>query len=61
MVHRLGRLAVGLLVGYAVFIGWGEAESPTPAPSPQADGPVQGYHSGYDPTDEAAPGRRQPG
>ena len=63
MVHRLGRLAVGLLVGYAVFIGWGEAETPGPGPTPKADGPVQGYQGGYDPTDKskapAAPNGKQ--
>lgn len=63
MVHRLGRLGVGLLVGYAVFIGWGEAETPQPGPAPKADGPVQGYQGGYDPTDKskapAAPDGKQ--
>jgi hypothetical protein len=63
MLHRLGRLAAGLLVGYAVFIGWGEAETPRPGPASKADGPVQGYQGGYDPTDKskapAAPDGKQ--
>jgi hypothetical protein len=46
-VARLARLAVAVLVGYAVFIGRGEAQSP------KTDGPVQGYQGGYDPTDKS--------
>ena len=43
------------LVAYAVFIGWGEAQSPrpAPAPAPKSEGPVQGYHGGYDPIDKS--------
>lgn len=63
MVHRVGRLGVGLLVWYAAFIGWGEADSPQPGSAPKSDGPVQGYHGGYDPTDKskapAAPAGKQ--
>jgi len=46
---------VATLVAYAVFIGWGEAQSPrpAPAPAPKSDGPVQGYHGGYDPIDKS--------
>ncbi len=51
MAHRLARLVVGALVAYAVFIGRGEAQSPTPAP--KAGGPVQGYQGGYDPIDKS--------
>lgn len=53
MARRLARLALGLLAAFAVFIGWGEAQSPRPAPAPKADGPVQGYHGGYDPVDKS--------
>jgi hypothetical protein len=55
VAHRLTRLAVATLVAYAVFIGWGEAQSPrpNPAPAPKADGPVQGYQGGYDPIDKS--------
>lgn len=55
MAHRLGRLAGATLVAYAVFIGWGEAQSPrpAPAPAPKSEGPVQGYHGGYDPIDKS--------
>jgi hypothetical protein len=55
MAHRLARLVVATFVAYAVFIGWGEAQSPrpTPAPAPKADGPVQGYQGGYDPIDKS--------
>jgi len=54
MAHRLVRLAVAAVVAYAVFIGWGEAQSrPTPAPAPKADGPVQAYQGGYDPIDKS--------
>jgi len=53
MVHRLARLAVATFVAYAIFIGWGEAQSPRPTPAPKADGPVQGYQGGYDPIDKS--------
>lgn len=49
MPHRLARSAAAALVGYAVFIGWGEAQSPPP----KVDGPVQGYQGGYDPIDKS--------
>jgi hypothetical protein len=61
MARRLGRLTLATLVGVATFIGWGEAQTPTPPP--KAHGPVQGYHGGYDPTDKseapAAPGGKK--
>ncbi|HEY7437118.1 MAG TPA: hypothetical protein VIE41_18400 [Methylomirabilota bacterium] len=50
---RPARLALATLAAFTVFIGWGEAQSPTPGPAPKADGPVQGYHGGYDPTDKS--------
>ena len=53
MVPRIARLALAALVAHAVFVGWGEAQSPRPAPAPKADGPVQGYQGGYDPTDKS--------
>ena len=53
MAHRVARLAVAAFVAHAVFIGWGEAQSPRPTPAPKADGPVQGYQGGYDPIDKS--------
>lgn len=55
VARRLARLALAMLAAFAVFIGGGEAQSPAPAPAPapKADGPVQGYHGGYDPTDKS--------
>ena len=49
MARRLGRLTLATLVAFAVSIGWGEAQTP----APKADGPVQGYQGGYDPTDKS--------
>jgi hypothetical protein len=43
---------LGAVVAFPVFIGWGEAQSPKPAPAP-SEGPVQGYHGGYDPADKS--------
>ncbi|MEX2224365.1 MAG: hypothetical protein WEG40_21480 [Candidatus Rokuibacteriota bacterium] len=63
MGHQLARLAVAVVVTFPVFIGWGEAQSPKPAPAPKSEGPVQGYHGGYDPIDKskapAAPGGKK--
>lgn len=53
MLHRVARLALAAFAAHAVFIGWGEAQSPRPTPAPKADGPVQGYQGGYDPTDKS--------
>jgi hypothetical protein len=49
VIHRVARAVAAAFVGYAVFIGAGEAQSPPP----KADGPVQGYQGGYDPTDKS--------
>jgi len=53
----VGRGALALLIAFSVLVGWGEAQTPKPAPNPP--GPVQGYQGGYDPTDKSrAPAAR---
>lgn len=59
MLRRLGAFTIAAVVAFPVWIGGGQAQSPTPPPR----GPVQGYQGGYDPRDKseapAAPGGKQ--
>lgn len=49
MLRRLGTLTIATVVAFPVWIGWGQAQSPTPPPR----GPVQGYPGGYDSSDKS--------